>query len=317
MKSLVDQWNRFWFAPVPTSTLALLRIAFGFAALAWAVSVAPDSLNFYGSEGVLPDPELPAGQFGLFNAFDSDWVVVAGVAALIVASLATMLGYHARLATVVVFVVMLSLRRRNPVVDNSGDNLLRIIGLFLMLAPSGVGLSVDRWRRARNRFWEFPARAPWAVRLIQVQVSVVYLFSVWAKARSDDWLDGTAVFDTLRVGDITRFAIPYGWTDSLLIANLLTYATLAIELALAVLIWNRRARPWVIASGIVLHLFIEATVLVGFFGTAILVSYVSFIPEDTATRWLERFRSWLGSRRGVLRRMADPAPSLESAEGPA
>lgn len=314
MKPIVDQWNRFWFAPTPTSTLALLRIAFGFAALAWGVSIAPDSLNFYGSEGVLPDPALPAGQFGLFNAFEGDWVVVAGVGALIAASVATILGYHARLATIVIFVVMLSLRRRNPVVDNSGDNLLRIIGLFLMLAPSGVSLSIDRWRRARDRFWQFPERAPWPVRLIQIQVSVVYLFSVWAKARSDDWLDGTAVFDTLRVGDITRFGIPYAWTDSLLIANVLTYATLVIELALAVLIWNRRARPWVIAAGIALHLFIEATVLVGFFGTAIFVSYVSFIPEDTAARWLDRLRACMGSRSGPLRRLAESTSSLGRAE---
>ena len=70
---------------------------------------------------------------------------------------------------------MVSFEHRAPSIWNSGDGLLRILYFFLMLAPAGASLSVDRWRRARDRFWEFPARAPWALRLVQIQVSVVYL----------------------------------------------------------------------------------------------------------------------------------------------
>ena len=313
MNAVVQQWNRFWFEPVSTSTLAIFRIAYGLVVALWTVSLFPDALDFFGNDGVLPEHDLSDGQFSLLTAFPEDWVVLVALGALLVAAIATMLGYHARVATVIVFVILVSLRRRNPWVSNAGDSLLRHMGFFLMFAPSAAALSLDRWRRARDRFWEFPRRAPWALRLIQIQVSFVYLFTVWAKARSEEWLDGTAVFSSLRVADLTRFGVPWAWTEPLVIGNLLAYGTLAIELALAVLIWNRRARPWVIGAGIALHLFIEVSFALGFFATVIFVSYLAFIPEDTGERWLHRFRQWLGNRSSRWQRLAHPGPGLEPA----
>ena len=39
-------------------------------------------------------------------------------------------------------------------------------------------------------------------------------------------------------------------TDTVLIANVLTYGTLAVELALGILVWNRVLRPWVLLLGV-------------------------------------------------------------------
>lgn len=309
MGAAFERWERFWFAPVPTSTLAIFRAAYGLVVFLWTVSLLPDVLNFFSRDGVFPERELVRHEVGILNWFPHDAVVIALVVALLVASLATMLGYRTRVATVIVFVVLLSLRRRNPWIMNSGDTLLRHMGFFLMFAPAGAALSLDRWRRTRERFWEMPLRAPWAQRLIQIQVSFVYLFTVWAKARSEEWIEGTAVFSSMRVGDLVRFDIPQAWTESLLLGNLVAYGTLVVELALAVLIWNRRARPFVIGAGVLLHLFIETTFALGFFSTAIFVSYLSFVPEDTAERWLARVRERLaGSRLLLLRRVAAAGP---------
>jgi vitamin K-dependent gamma-carboxylase-like protein len=158
------------------------------------------------------------------------------------------LGFRTRIAAVCAWIGLISLTRRDPYVFNSGDALLRNIALFLALAPSGAALSLDRWRTARSSFWTFPARAPWALRLIQVQISMVYLFTVWAKARGERWFAGTAVSESLRVGDLLRLRLPDALTDSVLLANLLTFGTIAVELSLALFIWNRRWRPYVIAA---------------------------------------------------------------------
>lgn len=290
IETLIERWERFWFEPQPVSTLAIFRIAYGLVVTLWTISLIPDALSFFAEDGILPERDLVGHEIGLLNYVPQDAVVIGLVVVLLIAALATLLGYHTRVATVVVFLALLSLRRRNPWVMNSGDTLLRHMGFFLMLAPAGAALSLDRWRRARDRFWQIPQRAPWALRLIQVQVSFVYLFTVWAKARSDEWVEGTAVFSSMRVGDLTRFDIPFAWSESLLLGNLVAYATLAVELALAVLIWNRRARPWVIGAGVLLHVFIETTFALGFFSTVIFVSYISFIPEDTAERLIDRLR---------------------------
>ena len=151
---------------------------------------------------------------------------------LTLASLCLIVGQDTRVAAVVVFVGVLSLERRNPFVFNAGDGLIRVIAFYLMFAPSGESLSLDRWRHARKTFWEFPARAPWALRLMQVQLSILYLASVWAKLAGETWNDGTAVSYAVRLEDLQRFEPPAALATSELVSNLLTYGTIAIEASL-------------------------------------------------------------------------------------
>jgi hypothetical protein len=214
-----------------------------------------------------------------------------------VSSACLVVGYRTRAAALVVFLGLLAFQRRDPWAFDSGDGLLRVTALYLALSPAGAALSLDRARRTRDRFWEFPARAPWALRLMQVQLSVIYLATAWTKLRGATWNDGTAVSYALRVGDLERFPIPRFVTDSTLIANLMTYGTLTIEIALGVLVWNRRARPWVLGLGVALHLSIEYSMRVGFFTAAMFVLYLAFVPPETASRVVLAVRERVRSRR--------------------
>ena len=304
--TLAERWERFWFAPTSTATLAVFRVAYGVVLLAWTAAIAPTAGSFFSRTGVLPSQPGSGMRWGVLDWFGSDAAVYLVVALLGAAAICIAVGYRTRLASVVAFVGLIALIRRNPFVFNSGDALLRNIALFMVLAPSGAAFSVDRWRAARENFWHSPGRAPWALRLVQVQISMVYLFTVWAKLRGERWLGGTAVGETMRVGDLVRFHIPFGLTDSLLLSNLMTYGTLLVETSLAILIWNRRLRPWVIAAGIGLHLFIEVTFALGFFSTIMIMSYIAFVPEDMTERFLARIRERL-RRAGPssIRRVAE------------
>lgn len=300
MSAAVATWRRFWFDPEPTSTLALVRIAFALVALGWTLSLAPDVEHFFGRSGITPDQPSVRWQLGFLGRFGSPAVVLATYQVLLVAIVCLLVGYRTRLASVVTFLGLLAFQRRNPYILNSGDVLVRLLAFYLVFAPAGAALSLDRRRQARaagESFWAFPSRAPWALRMLQVQMSVLYLFTVWAKVRGTTWNDGTAVSLALRIEDLERFPIPDAVAQSLLAANLLTYGTLAVELALAVLVWNRRARPWVLAAGIALHLFIDLTITVGFFSYAILVTYVAFVPPETATARVLALRDALVARR--------------------
>jgi hypothetical protein len=97
---------------------------------------------------------------------------------------------------------------------------------------------------------------------------------------------------------------------------LLTYGTVVIELSLAVLIWNRRLRPLVLVLGVLLHLGIESSIMVGFFSYAMLASYLCFIPPETATRYVLATRNAAAKLAGKRRRRPppiDPAPSESTA----
>jgi hypothetical protein len=298
VNAVAQAWRRFWFQPEPTSTLALVRIAFGLVAMAWTVALLPGFSAWFGDDGILPRHPAPAGgTWGPLDLLAGGGATTAALVVLLVASACLVVGYRTRAAALLVFLGLLAFERRDPFVFDSGDALLRIVALYLALAPAGASLSLDRRRRARDGFWEFPARAPWALRLMQVQLSVLYLATVWTKLRGTTWNDGTAVSYALRVGDLERLPLPHFVTDSLLVANLMTYGTLAIELAIGVLVWNRRARPWVLGLGVALHLGIDYSMRVGFFTLAMLVLYLAFVPSDVAARVVLAVRDRVRPRR--------------------
>ncbi len=59
-------WNRFWFAPQETSTLALFRIAFGLLATFWTLSLLPNLFVFFGPDGIMPtSPPAGRGAWGI------------------------------------------------------------------------------------------------------------------------------------------------------------------------------------------------------------------------------------------------------------
>jgi hypothetical protein len=289
VRSAVSAWNRFWFAPAPTSTLAIVRIALGLVVAAWGLSLAGDLFAFFGPHGIQPSPPRPPGSWGLLDLSDGDLALGAIYASLLVGAGALAVGFHVRLAALVVFVCMVSLEREAPYVLNAGDHLLRILVVYVMLAPSGAALSVDRWR-AGQQVWTFPERPQWGLRLMQLQLSFVYLAAVWAKARGVTWNDGTAISYALRLTDLERFPVPTLVTEVPAFANVLTYATLGIELSLAILVWNRRLRPWVLGLGVLLHLGIDWSLRVGFFTLAVLVMYLAFIPPERASSAIRRAR---------------------------
>lgn len=306
-------WEHFWFEPEPTSSLALLRIAVGAVSFAWALSLLPDLYAFFSAHGVEPRPPAhpPLGSWGVLNLFPSYTVALALYGVLLAAALCLIVGYRTRLASVIVFVAVVSFEHRAPSIWNSGDGLLRIATFFLMLAPAGSSLSLDRWRSARDRFWEFPARAPWALRLIQVQISVVYLSAVWLKLHGPTWRDGTAVSYALRLQDFQRFALPPALTHSLLFSSLMTYWTIAAELTIGILVWNRTARPLVLALGVGLHLGVGFNLELGFFSELMIACYLAFLSpaaaevgilavRDRAIRWRSPIRTALAGPQPQL-----------------
>jgi hypothetical protein len=298
---VAQAWERFWFEPQSTTPLGLLRIACGVLLLFFAGATLPDYTAYVGPDGFLPQATSIEWGFNLYGMSSSmawAWVLFG---LFVVSSLLFLVGWHTRLAGVVALAVLLSLQRRQPFVFNAGDVLLRLLLLFLCLAPAGAALSLDRWRSVRgsaSQFWSSPLRAPWALRLIQIQVSVVYLVTVWAKVRGTTWNDGTAVSYALRLTDLTRFSVPGPLVDGPLIVNLLTWGTLAVEFAIGVLVWNRRARPVVLWVGVLFHLTIHFSLLVGLFSLVMLACYLAFVEGEAVDRVLARTGRFLPAEPG-------------------
>ena len=221
---------------------------------------------------------------------------LVGWAALLIAGVALTVGLYSRLAAVAVFVLVMMFQRSNPFVFNSGDGRIKIEALFLALSPCGAALSVDRLRSV-GAYWTAEIRPQWPIRLLQVKLSLIYLSTAMVKLRGETWPDGTATSYALRLSDMTIATVPQAIAMNPLLMNAATWGTLAAELALAVLVWNRRCRPWTLGAGVALHLSILVTLGVGFFSPAMFVLYLAFVPPEVARRPLSAIRLTL--RRSV------------------
>ncbi len=261
--------RRWVFTPVDTAPMAALRIACGLLALGWTLSLLPDAQTFLGDHGLTSGP----------TTGDAGWWTVShfppyGVLALLAAaSVALALGWRTRLVAVVVAVLLTVVQRRDVYALNSGDLLLRELAFYVALMPAGECWSLDARRRGEPR-----PRAPWGLRLLQVQVSLIYASSVVAKLHGTSWQDGTAVGKALQLGDLQRFVVPHALTTSVTVSALLTYGTLLVEAALVAGLWMPRARWWVMGAGVAIHLGIEATLLVGWFSLTVIACYLAFVP---------------------------------------
>jgi hypothetical protein len=275
---VIDRWRSWAFDPVDPAPMAALRIACGLLVLGWTLSLLPDAQAFL-SDGGLTARAVP-GTSGWWSV--PIYSPYGALALLGLAALALVVGWHTRIASVLVAFLLIALQRRDVYVLNSGDLLLRELAIFVALMPAGECWSLD----ARNR--EIYARAPWALRLLQVQVSVLYLFSVLAKLHGTSWQDGSAVGQAVQLEDLQRIVVPFPFATSVTMSALLTYGTLLVEAFLVVGLWLPRTRWWAMGAGIAVHLGIEATLLIGWFSLAIIACYLAFVPADVLRRVVNR-----------------------------
>jgi hypothetical protein len=298
MQRAVAAWERFWFEPESTSVVALWRIAFGLLVFLWAIALAPDLFTFFSSTGI--QSVAPIRPWSLLHVFPGDNGVLTLYVLLLAGSVCLTIGLFTRAASVVVWLCVVSFTRRMPFILNSGDVALQNAAFYLMLAPAGAAFSVDRRLRVKERFWDAPLRAPWALRLMQVQLSILYLTAVWAKLQGQPWNDGSAVHFAFSAGDIHRFPLPNFAVNDPLFVNLETYGTLAIEASLGILVWKRVLRPWVLLAGVFLHLSIDYAITVAFFSWTMLVTYVVWISPPWLDAKLIALRSRFARRPALV-----------------
>jgi Vitamin K-dependent gamma-carboxylase len=274
-------WQSFWFQPQPMYTLGVVRMAFGALAILWGLWLLPMRDGLLDANGVTPTQPSTAHTWGLFAVWNTNGAMLIGIVVLVLAAFALLIGWHSRLAAILVFILIMSFERRIPLAFNSGDALVRIEALFIAISPCGAALSLDQ-RRTTGSFWSAQTRPNWPIRLLQVQLSIIYIAAAQVKLSGEPWLHGTAVSYVLRLEDMQRVIAPEWFASNALAMNMLTWGTIAVELAVGILVWFPRFRPWVLAAGVLMHLLIDAYVQVGIFSYAMFVMYFAWLSPETA-----------------------------------
>jgi len=166
---------------------------------------------------------------------------------------------------------------------------------MLALTPCGRSLSVDRWLAVRRaeRAGEPPASeiGPlWAVPLIGLHVSLMYMFSAYDKL-TWAFLSGQRLQQSLQFLYFGSDAPPSPWWE--IGTAIAGTGTVALELWLAVALWLPAQRRAAIAVGLALHAVFYLTIPVGIFSLTVAAFYLAFVDPDRFHRGLDRL---LGAR---------------------
>lgn len=272
--------------------LAALRIGIGALMLANLALRIQDFTAFYTDDGCFPRSLTTAK--GIYNlSGGSAWPAFLFVVTALV-SLALIVGYRTWLATVLSWLLLVSLHQRQPHIINAGDHLLALLLFWSMFLPLGARASLDS-RAARPHVNLHGSVLSVAGVALLFQLFAIYFFSALLKSYWDWVVTGEALYLALRLDYMTS---PFGeWlANSALPDRLVTRATYWFELLgvfFAFVPWRNTAfRCLVVASFIAFHLSLIASFRIMLFPYICIVAWLIYLPPP--------FWDALG-RRGVVR----------------
>ncbi len=232
--------------------------------------------------------------FAAFHDNGAAWTLLG--ASLFASSTLMLLGWRSRLATawtgltLAAIVVYLGVVERHYALLHHHVSLLMIATVLLALTPCGGSLSLDRWRavRAAERAGRPPPpeRGPqWAVHLIALQMSAVYLWGAIDKTRVA-WLSGERL-EAILMYHYTGSDWP-SWPGFPALCLAGAVSTVALEYALAVGLWFPRWHRVLIPTVIVFHGLLYFTLPVATFSATMYVMMLAFVPAATVHRVVDR-----------------------------
>jgi hypothetical protein len=288
LASWVAAWDDFWFTPADPLPLAMVRICTG-AILCWASFVwLLEADAFFGgdawqrAENVWRMNDQPWQWSWYFAAGGAGTTrLLAGVA--LVAAVMLTLGIATPLAAAVSLAGCISAANRAPLNVFGLDDTLGMLLIAVAVGPSGAALSVDRLLAPDASASRATVRANLAIRLLQVHLCVVYLFSGCGKLLGASWWEGTALWGAAanvqyRTLDLTGLA-RHPW-----LTNAVTLGTLWWEVSYAALVWPRLTRRLVLAMAVAVHLGIGLAMGMMEFGLAMLTANLAFVPAPVLRR---------------------------------
>jgi len=292
LSSLVNAWNTFFFEPQSPIPIAVFRILYGGLIMADLVLLHPDWLSWYGAHAWVTLPTMhqmePGTRLNLFMILpQGDAWIEALFWGFLASAVMLTIGFLTRINSVIVFVCLTSIHQRNLFITHGGDTFLRVAGFFLMFAPAGAAISIDRFRRVRlgKEDAVLRDRSPWAQRMIQIELTLLYLTAFFSKAQGATWVQGTALYYVYHLDELRRFPVP-SWLLNPEMLKLETWSALSIELCLGALVWIEEFRYYVLALGLLLHLTLEYSLNIPLFQWDVLSAYVLFLdPADLTRAW--------------------------------
>jgi len=329
LAEVTSAWNGFWFTPAQPHTLALLRIFAGAMILYTHIVWSLDLNSFLGPNSwVTTDLSLEIHRtMETPTAWSYLWYVespvvlwVLHILALIVFVLLT-IGLWSRVVSVLACIITLSYCHRLNGSWFGLDQINAMLVMYLVVGPCGAVYSLDHWLEERKtRSTITPSGSVSgnvAIRLIQLHLSVIYLFGGIAKLRGESWWDGSATW--FSVSNFEYQSLDMTWIGHYpYLFALLTHVTVFWETFYCALVWPRLTRPVVLLIAVGVHGGIALFLGMITFGLAMLIANLAFVSPtlvQASVNWVSK--SWArGGQGSSAFKQPEPIKSKPKRNGP-
>lgn len=266
----MNRLKDFFFAPTSPMPLVVLRISVAVVLLIQALFIAPEILDLYGRNGLfqsglssyLLNQKLP-----FFVGTPTDAVIrmlfLTYVGAL--AFLAT--GYHTRVAAVLAWFSHFIIKINLGYLSSYGVDTFALIFLFYFIWMPVHGRE-SQWTR-------------FSLRVLQAHLFIIYCSSGIAKIAGYQWRNGEVIWRAAMMPQFSVFDM--SWLASFpLIALVIAWSTLAIEIGYPILLGVPKLRFWGGLSVLAMHLGIACLMGLWSFGLFMMVLTAScfLVPSE-------------------------------------
>lgn len=297
MTRLLDVGVRWMTASAhATYGVALMRIVFGLGIGGYV------AVNFSARQALWGTGARWTTPLG-GHALASGPLLTAGCVALLLVAVLVTVGWRARWTVPLLVLGWTGLTAINPLVADQGDNISRILLVYLCFADTSARWSLDARRRgsgaglpasalaasARPR----PARTQVrnlvhnaAVLAVGAQICLAYVLSGLFKLQGTEWREGTAVYYPLMLPQfrpwppLADLAAGSGW-----LVAAVTWGTLALQLTFPLLLLQRHLRVAGVAGALAMHAGIAVIMGLPFFSLFMMAGDCIFLRDATIAGW--------------------------------
>ncbi|MGP4061091.1 HTTM domain-containing protein [Halobacillus sp. H74] len=250
---------------------SILRISFGLLILYMYLIHYAQRGFLWGPNGMqnhdsLRDQMTLTSNFSLYQLSDSMVYFEVIFHLGILFALLFTLGFMNRTVAVFNFIFLWSLQHANVLILDGGDNIMRIILLYMIFANTTSYFSIDRKRNGERVSPPKPLSNTLhnlAVLASILQVCFMYLSSGLHKVMGEMWTNGTALYYILQVGEYTHPFFQNIISSSEVILLIGAYSAIFIQLSFPFLLVNRYTKYVAMFNIIGLHIGIA--VVMGLF----------------------------------------------------
>jgi hypothetical protein len=272
--------DRFLFESCDPVIASVLRIGFATLLLIHVSVWMLDGNRWFSDTGVLKADTVPGlskiPHWSVFSMSPSEGMVNIGLWTLMLQSVLLLVGCWSRFQAGCIFFWLVSFQHRNPLICDGEDTLFRLFAFFFIFLPLDCAWSVTHlFRKTVSTVHD--RSSAWGLRLIQFQMTAIYLSATYSKLQGTTWRDGSAMFYVFQMDDymgrsgFTEWALDFPW-----LIRGLTWAAITIELVLPFALWCRHTRRYAIVLGVGFHLAIEFSMNLFLFEWLMILGLLSF-----------------------------------------